>query len=131
MLNIYIPEVYLHNFASRVWKLYKFFLFSCCILLVVPGHNQQQQQSSTSLNANAKVPLWLFSILNGCFIRRFPLLPFTAVASRVVRTGSGWQDVRFFIFGIRPVIRFHSPDIRLEKLFKIKNSFDKQNYINK
>ena len=30
----------------------------------------------------------------------------------------------FFITGIRPDIRFHSPDIRLEKLFEIKNSFD-------
>ena len=31
----------------------------------------------------------------------------------------------FLISGIRQDIRFHSPDIRLEKLFKIKNSFDK------
>ena len=30
-----------------------------------------------------------------------------------------------FISGIRPDIRFQSPDIRLDKLFKNKNSFDK------
>ena len=33
-------------------------------------------------------------------------------------------------FDIRSDIRFQLPDIRLEILFKIKNSFDKQNYIN-
>ena len=36
----------------------------------------------------------------------------------------------FFISGIRSDIRFHSPDIWLKKLFKIKYSFDKVNYIN-
>ena len=39
------------------------------------------------------------------------------------------QNIRvvpdFRPFYIRPDIRFHLPDIRLEKLFKIKNSFDK------
>ena len=33
----------------------------------------------------------------------------------------------FLISGSRPDIRFHMPDIRLEKLFKIKNSFDNSN----
>ena len=36
----------------------------------------------------------------------------------------------FLLSGIRPDIRFHSLDIRLEKWFKIKNNFDKLNYIN-